>query len=113
MEKLWQRLEDGMFPNAGENPEWFEQFKHLAVTRERAGRDEFGFAYLSPNRDNIAEAAEELGDFIVYVFLDSLRARRENGGDDEDIDVVLTAASLAAQAFEHLSRLKHKRRGAP
>lgn len=108
---FWTALEAGMFP--GEPPEWFEAFKHLAVSREQAGRDTFGFAYLSPERDNLAEAAEEIADFAVYMLLESLKQRRMNDGEDADFDVVLTSVSLVARAFEQLQRLRAKRRGAP
>lgn len=108
---FWTALEAGMFP--GEPPEWFEQFKHLAVSRERAGRDAFGFEYLSPERDNLGEAAEEIADFAVYLLLESLKQRRMNDGVDEDFDVALTAVAHTAQAFEQLQRLRAKRRGAP
>ena len=107
---FWTALEAGMFP--GEAPEWFFAFKAKAVARERAGRDTFGFEYLSPDRDNLAEAVEELADFVIYLSLESLKQRRMNDGVDEDFDVVLSSSALAVRAFEQLQRLRHKRRGA-
>lgn len=109
METFWARLEDALYPN-GSAPDAFLAFKLQAQERERAGRTHFGLSYLK--RDNLREATEELGDAANYVLFDSLQAIRENG-EDTEIDMGLSLVAELAQAYEHLYRLRAKRRGAP
>ena len=64
--------------------------------RELAGRETFGFAYLA--RDNPKEAREEIADFVLYIRLHLLCARRE--GRPEKVEAALRAAHHAALAYE-------------
>lgn len=90
-------------------PAWFERFRGLCEARERHGRVHFGYAYL--DRDNVAEGAEEAADGVLYALLDTLRAKRE--GEDENIDLALTAAWHFAEAYQTLLCLRAKRGGDP
>jgi hypothetical protein len=94
----------------GSPPESFQGFRRQCEERERAGRKDFGLAYLS--RDNLAEACEEESDSAIYLFLDTLRHRREAGSDD-DLDLVLTTVWHSFKAHEGARRLADKRRGSP
>jgi hypothetical protein len=96
------------------NPEWLSSseglnaFLQLAgadyltaahcIQRERAGREEFGLAYLT--RDNPAEAMEEAADGCIYAFLQVLCDVRE-GESEVDFDLLDAALhfSLAHQAM--------------
>lgn len=91
-------------------PATIAEFEALCERRERHGRDHFGFAYL--DRDNIAEAAEEAADLLLYMYLHQLGAERK-GDADEGRDLAYTAAFHAAQAYDALVRLKSKRSGSP
>jgi hypothetical protein len=76
-----------------------------AQQRERAGREEFGFLYLSRNND--AEGQEEAADLVIYPFLSWLNDRRD-GVDEIDLDL-LDAAHHAALAHAALQRRRLRR----
>ena len=78
--------------------------------RERAGRPRFGFSYLA--RNNEREALEEWADGANYLAFSHLKAIRDEG-DDEDMDVALTAMFHAFKAHQATRRLSRKRHGAP
>lgn len=107
--RFWDRLEDGLFPH-GVAPSWFDNLRRLALIREHEGRDLYGLRFFG--RDSLADANEEIADFVTYIVLDSLKTIRAEGSD-EDIDTALTAAAHAARAYEAAQHLKAKRRGAP
>src|SRR5262245_41008713 len=86
----------------------FSFLRKLCEDRESAGRDTFGLAYLE--RDNLAAAAEELGDFIIYLHLEALQHLRATGGT-EDSDLTRTAAWKAVEAYEAICELAAKRKG--
>jgi hypothetical protein len=109
MDTFWDRLEESLYPN-GSAPDAFLAFKLQAQERERAGRSHFGLSYLT--RENLREATEEIADAANYVLFDSLQAIRENG-EDTEIDMGLSLVAELAQSYEHLYRLRAKRRGAP
>jgi hypothetical protein len=73
---------------------------HHAQKRERAGRETFGFAYLS--RDNDREGLEEAADGLIYAALSWLCDRR-TGREDIDPDL-LDAAHHFALAHAALER---------
>ena len=87
----------------------FGHFLEQAASRERAGREQFGLAYLT--RDNPTEALEEFADGANYAMFTRLRDLEEFG-DDPDVmrlalDVALYSfrAHAAAQELEaHLRR---------
>lgn len=105
---FFDRLAAGAFPGKPD-PE-YATFRQHCEYRERAGRTDFGDAYL--HRDNLAEAREELADLGIYALLDSLQAIRDGKGD-EDFELVLTMAHHAYLAYKTSMRLAAKRRGAP
>jgi hypothetical protein len=72
-----------------------------AAKRERAGRREYGLAYL--NKDNPREAVEEIADLIIYCYLHWLRSRRD--GYEVDMAALLEAVVHGAQAYNALRRL--------
>ena len=74
------------------------------LNRERAGRKEFGFAYLG--RDNPAEGQEEAADGLIYCALDWLNDRRA-GTEDVDADLI-DAAHHFALAHAALERKRRK-----
>lgn len=84
----------------------FDAFRRQVQARERAGRETFGFAYLS--RDNPAEGLEEAADLAIYAYLDTLKALRE--GEDDELALALTAARKAWEAHEALNALLSRRR---
>lgn len=97
------RLEEA----APDSPLWMERVREQCEQRERAGRERFGWEYLS--RNNATEATEEAADGLLYMYLDALRARRD--GDDDLSDVALTAAYHFAQAHRFSRMLNEKRAG--
>ena len=109
MERLFGRLAEAMPPGEADSDD-FWAFRAQLEAREKAGRDRFGFEYLA--KDNPREATEEACDLALYGFLDSLRAIRDNGSD-EDIDLVLEAAYYAFKAHAKMRHLRARRHGAP
>lgn len=79
------------------------EFEALCERRELDGRGRFGFSYLS--RDNIAEAAEEAADLLLYAYLEVLKRKREHD-DIEGLDSLMMVAFYAAKAFEALAMAK-------
>ena len=71
-------------------------------SRELAGRDIFGHAFLG--RQNADEGSEEAADLALYCYLGLLRARRERR--HEQIELALEAAQHAAKAHATLLRLR-------
>lgn len=98
---------DRLAEAAPDFPLWMERVREQCIARERAGRDRFGFEYLT--RDNATEATEEAADGLLYMYLDALKARRD--GEDDHSDVALTAAYHFAQAHRYSQMLREKRRG--
>ena len=74
-----------------------------AATRERAGRVEYGLAYLG--KDNPREATEEVADLVIYCYLHWLRARRE--GWEIDMAALIDAVVHGAYAYNALKRLSY------
>lgn len=97
------------FPSWPDVPPWFEAFRTQCEERERDGREEFGFAYVS--RDNAGEALEEAADGGIYHHLEILRKLRN--GQAEDIDVHLQAAYHFALAHRYSRMAQAKARGNP
>jgi hypothetical protein len=97
-------------PNEDPNSDDFFSFRAEAEAREKAGRDIFGFAYLT--RANTKDAEEEAGDGGNYFIFDSLQEVRENGSDEE-IDLVLLGMFYFYKAHQTARRLRAKRHGAP
>lgn len=110
--EFYIRLAEALFPYNQQTGElmvepWFEDFREHCALREIAGRETFGFTYLS--RSNEIEATEEAADGAIYMLLHGLRARRE-GWEPED-DVRFTAAYHFAKAHQYSRMLRAKRRG--
>ena len=109
---FWERIEStraGWQYPLYEPPDEEQTLRLQTMHRELAGRKHFGYAYLQ--RDNIREAREELADALLYVYLDTLKNKRE--GDDPEWDVVLEIADDLLSAYGKLNQLKHKHRGVP
>lgn len=96
----------GMLP-ADENEAW-QQFRAHCESRELAGRKRFGHSLLA--RKNIWEAREEAADGLNYLIFQSLVDRRE-GNENEDRDLLLTAAYHFYEAYETLLRIQSLRHG--
>ena len=79
--------------------------------REKVGRKIFGYAYLSPERDNRKEAREELADCMVYLYGEVLRLRRE--GYEVEWDEVLEIAHGVIDVYGRFDDLRKKYRGVP
>jgi hypothetical protein len=89
-------------------PEWLS-FRRLTLTREQAGRDEFGFAYLG--RDNIQAGAEEATDGCNYTYFETRKSIR--AGRDADWDLALTAAYHDYMAYLTRLQMRSRQRGDP
>lgn len=100
---------DRLRESVSEPAPWLEPLRQFCQARERAGRDEFGFAYL--DRDNPREAIEEAADGANYAFFEVLRNRRK--GEDEQIDVALLAAYHFGKAYHALDEMRRKEHGVP
>lgn len=87
-------------------PITLSEFLAHCERREVAGRDRFGFLYLT--RDNIAECAEELADALIYMYLEQLSAERDGDPDDGD-DLAYQVAFHAAEAYQALAELARVR----
>ncbi len=109
---FWDRIERSY---GGWVKQWYktpnEQVRLRALTkfREGQGREEFGDAYLT--RDNLAELEEELADALMYLYLETLKDRKN--GTDPEWDVVLQIADAILTAQRYLPTLRRKHRGAP
>jgi hypothetical protein len=124
--RFFDRLEEGSFKArppainaehlaellASESRErhFFRSVRALAEHRENVGRDHFGNAYR--NRDNLAEAAEEIADFCIYLYLEGERAHAETNERD-GADLLLQACSEAISALETAMSFTSKLRGSP
>lgn len=111
---FWERIESsyaGWQLPLYEPPDEQQTLRLQTTHREKAGRSIFGYAYLSPERDNIREAREEISDCLLYLYLETLRNVRD--GDDPEWDVVLEIADDLLSAYGKLNQLKHKHRGVP
>lgn len=80
-----------------------ESFRLHCAQRELAGREEFGYVYLS--RNNPVEAMEEAADGALYSYFDTLVARREGDDTPERESWAYLAASHFARAHYALRRL--------
>lgn len=110
--RFWQRIESaypGWQNPLYEPPAEQVRLRHLSRVREQTGRKEFGLRYLS--RDNLAEAREEAADFLMYVYLETLKEQR--GGGEVAWDVVVSIADDLLSAFDKLDQLRHKYAGTP
>lgn len=114
---FWERIESSYpgwrsrwVPN-WEPPDEQQTLRLQTQHRERAGRGQFGYDYLSPQRNNLREAREELADALLYVYLDTLKCKRD--GMDPEWDVVLEIADDLLSAYGKLDQLRVKHRGAP
>jgi hypothetical protein len=107
------RVEDALAAKEGwppdERPAAWLYFRHLALERERAGRENFGFSYL--DRDNIVAGVEENSDGINYTYFDTMQALRE--GYSPDYDLVLTAAYHDYMAYRARLHIRARRLGSP
>lgn len=92
-----------------ETPAHLQSLRLQCQQREVAGRKSFGNAYLQ--RDNIAEAREEISDCVNYLHFEALK--NELRGRDPEWDLVLEAAECMAEAYRHLAHLDARYRGAP
>src|SRR5690348_6441337 len=97
------------FPGS-EPPPDFAPFRQQCEAREREGHSDFGHAFLG--RDNCIAATEEAADFAIYMLLDTLKALRE-GGTDDDSALAMQGAIYAYKAHRTALQLRAKRRGAP
>ena len=109
---FWDRIESS-FPGWQnpfyEPPDTQQTLRLQTMHRERSGRKQFGYAYLS--RDNLKEAREEIADCLMYLYLDTLRCERD--GMDPEWDVTLSIADDLLSAYEKFDKLRHKHRGTP
>lgn len=101
-----QSFMDGLAVIFPDPPEWFEHFRSHIERREKAGRDYFGESY--QGKDNAGEAMEEIADACIYTLLHTLRMKRE--GKDALMDVALTVARDAANAYRGLLVLQGEAR---
>ena len=109
---FWDRVEasyPGWQAPLYEPPDHQQTLRLQTMHREAAGRGNFGHAYLS--RDNLREAREEIADCLMYLYLDTLRCKRD--GMDPEWDVTLEIAEDLLSAYEKFDKLRHKHRGAP
>ena len=99
---FFDRLEQSMFPvSLDDLPDWWERFRMHCEARELAGRSRFRHSLC--RRNNPGEGMEEAADGALYALFDCLVSRR--AGEDEEIDIALTAAYHFAKAHEALSHL--------
>lgn len=89
--------------------EMWQQFRLHLEAREAAGRSTFRQTFLG--KDLLQEAREEAVDLALYLCLQSLKRLR--AGDDQHMDLVLTVAHHAYQAYAATIELHHKELGAP
>lgn len=86
-------------------PDVTPAFLVQCLTREKAGREEFGNEFL--RRNNALEATEEMCDGAIYAHLEILEAR--HSGEDDDLALALEAAHLCAKAHTVFRRLAARR----
>lgn len=91
-------------------PPEFETFRAQCAKRERAGRETFGFRYLS--RENTTDAYEEACDGANYMLFNALQKVKE-GYPGEDIDADLTAAWKFYEAWSAAARAYRKHHHSP
>ena len=108
--EFYDRLEASLFhPARLRNPDEavraFRSFRAQAEVRELAGRTKFGHSHLT--RDNAMEATEEAADLANYMMFDLLSTRRR--GDTEEIELALTAAQHAFEAWRYALALRARR----
>lgn len=89
-------------------PDWLH-YRRLALERERAGRERFGFSYLT--RDNIVAGAEESTDGVNYTYFDTMQALKD--GYSPDFDLILTAAYHDFMAYRARLHMRARRLGSP
>lgn len=92
----------------GKGEAW-QHFRLHLEAREAAGRDTFRQSFLG--KDLLQEAREEAVDLALYLCLHSLKRLRSC--DDQHMDLVLTVAHHAYQAYAATFDLYHKEHGAP
>lgn len=93
-------------PRGGEA---WEQFRIHLEAREAAGRSTFRQSFLGKNL--LQEAREEAVDLALYMALHALQRLR--AGEDQNIDLLMTAANHAFLAYKATLELHHKEMGAP
>jgi hypothetical protein len=84
----------------------FERLEAQIIRRQIAGESIFRQEFL--DRANLAEAREEIADFILYLALHRLRCRRE--GIVQERELLFSAAYHAARAHDALDALDHAQR---
>jgi hypothetical protein len=108
LSEFFDRVAAGTFP-AGPTED-FLAYRRQCEARYAAGETQFGDQWRY--RDNRAEAAEEAADLANYAAFDYFQ-QVANEGDDEDIDLVLTAARYGYLAYKAFRDLNARRRGCP
>lgn len=87
----------------------FTAFQAFCIAREEDGREHFGYRYLG--RNNEQDAKEEIADLTNYALFGVLRRLREDNESHEDL--AFTAIYHAFKAWEAISEIQRKERGAP
>lgn len=88
----------------------YETFRAHAAAREYAGRQKFGYQYLS--RDNAADGLEEAADGANYAFFELHKMHRTEY-DQDSAALLLDAAYHFAQAHHSLRQAISSREGTP
>jgi hypothetical protein len=91
-----------------EDAETWDAFRRMAIAREAAGRDHFGYRFL--DRDNALDGLEEAVDGANYALFDVIKARKT--GEHIDESLALTAVYHAWKLFIALAHMRAKRTGA-
>lgn len=84
-------------------------FRDLCFSREKAGRESFGYRFLG--RDNERDTLEEIADGVNYGLFSVIRRKRE---EEEPLDdIALQAAYYAFKWFQTVLEIKRRAGGAP
>lgn len=124
--KFFTRIEEGSFPSrppavnqehlkellAQEDRErhFFRSVISLAEHRFVEGEGLFGDAFME--KDLMAEAADEIADFLNYLYMRAERTEREGGDTGAEV-VLLQACKEVIGGLETAMNYRAKRRGSP
>ena len=119
-------LEDGSFPmrpsaiseehlrelvaKEQRDRQFFRSLRALAEHRYAEGIELYGDSYME--KDLLAEAADEIADFLNYLYMRAARTEREGGGRDGQ-DILMQACKEVIGGLETAMSYPAKRRGSP
>lgn len=90
--------------------QFFRSLRALAEHRYAEGVELYGDSYME--KDLLAEAADEIADFINYLYMRAARTEREGGGRDGQ-DILMQACKQVIEGLETAMEYPAKRRGSP